>query len=114
MSIREVQKYAARVTVFSKPLKKQKIDPKGNVVKVQWVRQVKHYKIRSFIAEEVEAYFLGKESRLHVKETTTLKTIYSKIKNVYDENGILIARRNYLGQPLRLTGKGSGKKIKLG
>jgi hypothetical protein len=72
-----------------------------------------HYRIEQGKLYHVWVFGHGKGSCQKVDtQATDIKHIFRKIKNVYDSNGILIARRVASGQPLRSTNKGQCKRLK--
>lgn len=74
---------------------------------------------RTFIFQENKAFqcqrfYQSKQSRYQMfGPGYSLKWIFPLIRLLYDQNGILIARRTGPGQSLRLTGKGITKQLVL-
>lgn len=104
MTIREIQTFGERLTVWSPPIKRRTKEGKYVIT-----RQAERYIMQNNCAVKLITYYIGKEEKIQMSEPKKVSDLYSKIKNVYDKNGVLIARRSAPGQPLRLTGKGLAK-----
>ncbi|HGC5945104.1 TPA: type IV conjugative transfer system protein TraE [Enterococcus faecalis] len=96
--------YGARVTVFPKRTRRKLLNEHS-----LFVKRVCMYRIEGLEAIEVERYFHGKKMLEREGIKVPLHMIYKQIKQVYDHDGVLIARRNQPNQPLKVTGKGMGK-----
>ena len=70
---------------------------------------VEYFYIHGNIARQVEFFTIGEKRKWLIIDDFNLSQIYSRIKHVYDQEGVLIARRDKIGAPLRLTSKGFAK-----
>lgn len=107
MGIADISRFASRLIVFENSYyanKNAKEDYKN-------LRCAK-YLVNGRNGEKVESHFIKCEKLEEVVKTVSLKDLYPNIKHVYDSNGVLLARRIGLGNPLLLTGKGFTKSIK--
>lgn len=104
IGIADISRFGKRLTVYEPPSKVE--DQNGTFSKKR--RCVKYF-VKGWNAEKVEDYYIGAKKHENILETVSIKDIYPRIKHVYDENRVLIARRTALGQPLLLTGKGFSK-----
>lgn len=109
LGICDIAYYGKRVTVFEEPRIVK--DDNG---KIRRIPQASHYEIRKLQAEKVMIYHEGTDQKNKITAVVPIKKIYSKIKHVYDFDGVLIARRHALGQPLQITGKGMSKFLRYG
>ncbi|MGM0241228.1 hypothetical protein [Enterococcus sp. AZ103] len=65
-----------------------------------------HYFVKGYVVQEVVYYHVGKTRKEMIVDECQLSEIYRLIKNVYDKEGVLLARRDSLKAPLRMTSKG--------
>ena len=107
ISISDIAYYAGYVVVYGEPIK-QVINGR-----TKHIRQCEKYKIKKLKAVKVTEHFNGKKKMERFGQEVDLGEIFKKIKLVYDFNGILIARRAAINQPLRITAKGMSKFIKI-
>ncbi|EMF0615078.1 conjugal transfer protein TraE [Enterococcus faecium] len=103
LSLKDICHYGKRCTAIEKITKKRSTGQSKTVV------QCKRYVLQKDKALEEMIYYIGKQKQVILKDPVALKDLYSRIKHVYDKNGVLIGRRK--NGVLRCTAKGMGRLI---
>lgn len=109
IGIEDIGYYADKITVYEKIL--VGIDKKGSKI---FKNGVKEYRVNGLYAQKIQLYFDDGKAKEVLSDPVPLKSLYKKIRHVYDFNKVLIARRNRPDQPLLITGKGMSKFLKIG
>lgn len=108
IGINDIACYGDKLTVYEKML--VGIDDKGSPI---FKTGVARYRVNGLNACKVQNFFVDGKPKELLGEQVPLKSIFKRIRHVYDFNKILIARRNSPTQPLLITGKGMSKFLKL-
>ncbi|WP_454072411.1 type IV conjugative transfer system protein TraE [Enterococcus alishanensis] len=107
IGIADISRFASRLIVFEKSYyaNKNAKEPYKNI-------KCARYTVNGRNGDKVQSHFIKGKKHEEVVKTVSLRELYPNIKHVYDSNGVLIARRNGLGKPLLITGKGFTKYIR--
>lgn len=108
IGVDDIACYGDRITVYEKMLVGR--DRKGSPV---FKTGVSNYRVNGLNASKVQDYFVDGKRKELLGEPVPLKTLFKRIRHVYDFNKVLIARRNDPTQPLMITSKGMSKFIKM-
>ena len=108
IGLTDIAYYGKRMTVFEPP--KKFVTDDGQV---QMVTVVGHYRVKQLQVEKIQEQYIGKKKVTTYGAPISLKEVFPRIKMVYDSDGVLIARRKAMNQPLRVTGKGMSQFIQL-
>lgn len=109
IGVTDIAYYADRLTVFEKQIIGRTPQGKPKIRKT-----VFEYRVNGLYACKIQKFFVDGKAQEIVGDPVSLREIFGKIKHVYDFNHVLIARRNALDQPLRVTGKGMSKFLEVG
>lgn len=109
LGIEDIGYYAEKVMVYEKILVGR--DPDGMPI---FKKGVQEYRVEGLAARKVQRYFEDGKTKEILSESVPVRSLYKRIKHVYDFNKVLIARRNAPNQPLFVTGKGMSKFLRLG
>jgi hypothetical protein len=99
-SQKDVLAYGKRLTVFQKASRGLSVSPDFQI------NGERLYRVSKMRVDQSRYETIS-------KKTYHIGQVFKEIKHVYDENGILIARRIAPGQPLRTTNKGMCKRLRI-
>lgn len=108
IGVEDIAHYGDKLTVYEKML--VGIDDKGSPI---FKTGVARYRVNGLHACKVQDFFVNGKPKELLGEPVPLKSLFKRIRHVYDFNKVLIARRNGPNQPLLITGKGMSKFLKL-
>lgn len=108
IGLEDIGYYADKITVYEKIL--VGTDSKGTPI---YKNGVKEYRVNGLQAHKIQSQFIDGKAKEVLCDPVPLKSLFRRIRHVYDFNKVLIARRNDPSQPLFITSKGMSKYIKL-